>query len=743
MKRVLLCLAMALSVLPSAYSQTGKGEQRDSLVRLLSADLARLIEYRGESYRRVDGNAQFLHNDAYLYCDTAMWNVDREWIDAKGHVQIVQDETTLTGDSLRYNIKTSTASFRGGLVELSDAKGNILRTKHLDYNTRDSLAWFFNGGAMKDSSGAVIESRRGTYDSRAKLFTFGGKVEMFSDSLFFVSDTLRYFTENEYARFNRNTKAWFRRNFLSAGAGWYDKKREHFFFEKNVYVLTDDYQAWCDSLYYERYEEYLRMNRNVQLLDTANNVMAMAGVVEYWDNPKRSLLYRSPAVAMVQDAENGGKDTLFLAADTLLAYQLPMWQIERGEVERAKERHDLALIDAIEQQKISSAMSRGDDDDFNIGRGKNIVPPPSESDGHDDEEDYPVRRRRWGRKARAEQARLDSLKVIADSLARIDSLHRADSVARVRRIADSLTRIDSLHRADSIHLADSLKKLNFVRDSVDREQYRKKLVHRGLDSLAIADSLHVRDSIAALPPKDTTTVSIFKAFHRVKVFKSDMQMVCDSLIYTSIDSIARLYRDPVIWKDVKDQFFADSIQIVIHKEELKKALLQTNAFVVIEQTPGEYYNQVKSPEMVAYFKDNTLNRFDAMGGVGLLFFMAEDSVHVSMVNQKESRLLSATFKDGSINRIKYIESIKSDVYPIWRMGAEKQKLKNFKWVTELRPEDRFAVTNLSVRPSRRGKVIATPQFPIFPQSGIYFEGYIEGVMEQIRRREVFICTFSK
>ncbi len=37
------------------------------------------------------GPAKFLHNNTYLLCDTALWNVTTNIIDAVGHVRIIQD----------------------------------------------------------------------------------------------------------------------------------------------------------------------------------------------------------------------------------------------------------------------------------------------------------------------------------------------------------------------------------------------------------------------------------------------------------------------------------------------------------------------------------------------------------------------------------------------------------------------------------------------------------------------------
>ena len=189
---VTLLLAAVLS--GTAFAQPRQQQQQqtappeDSIVRLISAEKAWQITENGVNYRRVQGDARFLHNDTYLLCDSASWNVDSEIIEAYGNVRLMQDETMLTSDQLTYLISESLAQFKGSLVELLDKDGNRLRTRQLDYNTKDSLAFFENGGAMKSKDGNVIEGLHGTYDSRTKTFTFEEDVKLFMDSILMKTD---------------------------------------------------------------------------------------------------------------------------------------------------------------------------------------------------------------------------------------------------------------------------------------------------------------------------------------------------------------------------------------------------------------------------------------------------------------------------------------------------------------------------------------------------------------------------
>ena len=104
-------------------------------------------------------------------------------------------------------------------------------------------------------------------------------------------------------------------------------------------------------------------------------------------------------------------------------------------------------------------------------------------------------------------------------------------------------------------------------------------------------------------PPDTTQVDFVEAYHNVRIYKSDVQVLCDSLLFNSIDSIARLFDAPVLWYEIESQITADSMQFLMRNGTLDKGLLFANCFVISEEEPGQYYHQIKSPEMIGYFKD--------------------------------------------------------------------------------------------------------------------------------------------
>jgi lipopolysaccharide export system protein LptA len=90
------------------------------------------------------------------------------------------------------------------------------------------------------------------------------------------------------------------------------------------------------------------------------------------------------------------------------------------------------------------------------------------------------------------------------------------------------------------------------------------------------------------------------AYNHVKIFKSDLQGKCDSLVYNYTDSTIYFYRDPVLWNE-RSQLTADTINIQLANNKINRMYLRTNSFVISQDTLLQY-NQVKGRQMTAFFK---------------------------------------------------------------------------------------------------------------------------------------------
>lgn len=752
-------------------------EQKDSLVRLLGCDELQQVEEYGQSYRKALGHARFEHNSTLLICDTALWNVNQNVINAFGNVQIIQNNTVLSSESLDYLIDQNLAQFRGALVQLRDKDGNTLRTTDLDYNTKDSVAVFRNGGALRDKDGQIIESDDGHYYSKLKTFSFTNNVNMYTDSIFVKTDDLDYNTGTNVATFGTGTNAWRDNNMLSSQAGFYERTLEKFTFFRNVHILTENQEAWADTLVYYRVPNNVEMFGHVELLDTTRNVAAVAGYVQYIDSLSFIKLTREPAVIAI--SEQGEKrDTAYIGADTLILRSIPKCDVDSSEISNSASRLKEINVDPVTEYRrkayeaakaaAEEARKKREEEDPNAAgasdRGASAVKsggkptgkPAGKATGTAIGKTAGTTAGKTGDnsggKAISKSGKLSGDAMIGDPVTKGRQGLPApwDDVIEYApprfQLPDTLKTSPDTVRVPSDSLA--AKTLSAVTEPVSVTEPAEVTDPQSPDSLTVptdsltvptdsltvpGDSLHVPTDSLSLAPKDSTKISFIYGIRNVKVFRNDMQVACDSLAYTDLDSLIRLYENPIVWNEIKRQYSADSITVIVKNRSIDRASLMSNAFIIVQEDTLSY-DQIRGTEMMAYF-DSTgaLRRFDSMGGASGVFYIEENG-SLATVNKFESKMLTATLKDGNIQDLNYFDAVKTDAYPVVQMKKDEKILKGFDWQPDKRPKGPEDITPYKPRESQR-KVYENVPRAEFAQTDIYFPGHMNSVYKMLARQD--------
>lgn len=745
-------------------------EQKDSLVRLLGCDELQQVEEYGQSYRKALGHARFEHNSTLLICDTALWNVNQNVINAFGNVQIIQNNTVLSSESLDYLIDQNLAQFRGALVQLRDKDGNTLRTTDLDYNTKDSVAVFKNGGALRDKDGQIIESDDGHYYSKLKTFSFTNNVNMYTDSIFVKTDDLDYNTGTNVATFGTGTNAWRDNNMLSSQAGFYERTLEKFTFFRNVHILTENQEAWADTLVYYRVPNNVEMFGHVELLDTTRNVAAVAGYVQYIDSLSFIKLTREPAVIAI--SEQGEKrDTAYIGADTLILRSIPKCDVDSSEISNSASRLKEINVDPVTEYRrkayeaakaaAEEARKKREEEDPNAAgasdRGASAVKPGGKPTGKPAGKATGTATGKTagttagktgdnsGGKAISKSGKLSADAMIGDPVTKGRQGLPApwDDVIEYApprfQLPDTLKTSPDTVRVPSDSLA--AKTLSAVTEPVSVTEPAEVTNPQSPDSLTVptdsltvpGDSLHVPTDSLSLAPKDSTKISFIYGIRNVKVFRNDMQVACDSLAYTDLDSLIRLYENPIVWNEIKRQYSADSITVIVKNRSIDRASLMSNAFIIVQEDTLSY-DQIRGTEMMAYF-DSTgaLRRFDSMGGASGVFYIEENG-SLATVNKFESKMLTATLKDGNIQDLNYFDAVKTDAYPVVQMKKDEKILKGFDWQPDKRPKGPEDITPYKPRESQR-KVYENVPRAEFAQTDIYFPGHMNSVYKMLARQD--------
>lgn len=679
--RLILPLLLLAMIIPSfAQRKTAQGkEDEENIIRLVKATSIGLEERFGQPYRKAI-DATFLHNGTYLVCDTALWNVNAKYINAWGNVKLTQDKVVLTSEKMDYDIDRNQAMFRGALVELKDDKNNILRTVSLDYNTKDSLGIFQSGGSMQTSDGQVIESDRGYYHTSQRLVNFLGAVNMYSDTVFIRTKALDYSTATKTAYFIRPIDFWREGDMLSSNTGWYEKESETFYFSGDVHGTSGEREAWCDSMYYYRTPNDVLMLGDAQMQDTVKKVVAFSNYMLYESELKQITLFDNAAVAIETQRDNK-TDTLYCGADTLVYNAVKYADVPDSLKEEAAQRYSEIMVDAVGEYRKKAAEEAA-------AAAKKAV----EEKAQKENAGRPRMKGAASSEKPAAPAPADTLAAPTASAAPADTLAAP---------ADSLT-------APSDTLAAPAPE----------------------KPAAPADTLAAPADSVVVNPLDSTNVGFLVGTGNVRLFREDMQMRADSVMYTDLDSIARFFIDPVIWNEGNRQYSSDSIFVLIRNKAADRASLMSNA-MIITQEDSLSYDQIKSTEVMAFFNDKSeLSRFDALGTANAVFYLEENGA-LATANVVESKMLSGTFKDGQLNRVYYYDKPKNDAYPSVQLPKDLRRLKGFNWQPERRPSSPRDITKLALKASQRQEY-AKHKKPQFPHTEKYFPGCMAQIREGLR-----------
>ncbi len=176
------------------------------------------------------------------------------------------------------------------------------------------------------------------------------------------------------------------------------------------------------------------------------------------------------------------------------------------------------------------------------------------------------------------------------------------------------------------------------------------------------------------------------AYNHAKFYKTDLQGMADSLVYSFKDSMITMYIRPVMWTD-KNQLTADTMVIHLSKNQIKQMNLYTSSFIVI-QDDSTRFNQVKGKNLIGHFVENKLKVVDVRGNGETIYYVRDDKNKMIGVNKAISDNLLIHVDDNKIKTITFISKPEAVLYPEKDLSANDVKLKDFKWEDNERPLDR-------------------------------------------------------
>ncbi|POY35866.1 hypothetical protein C3K47_14045 [Solitalea longa] len=206
-----------------------------------------------------------------------------------------------------------------------------------------------------------------------------------------------------------------------------------------------------------------------------------------------------------------------------------------------------------------------------------------------------------------------------------------------------------------------------------------------LGSTTIADSLlrKPKDSLANTKI-DTTRHRILFAYHHVRLYKSDLQAVSDSLVYTYADSTMRCYKSPAVWTQ-GSQMTANQVDLEIKNKKVDRMKLNGAAFLVGTEGDSTLFNQISGKNMVGFFRDNKLVRLNVISNGESIYYPKEDSVRYTGMNRAICSNMVLTFKDNKLATVRMDKDVEGSLYPLDKIASGEDRLKGFIWRVEERP----------------------------------------------------------
>ena len=195
-----------------------------------------------------------------------------------------------------------------------------------------------------------------------------------------------------------------------------------------------------------------------------------------------------------------------------------------------------------------------------------------------------------------------------------------------------------------------------------------------------------------------------KAFYDVRIFRNDIQGVCDSLQFYTKDSTLRLYKEPILWNTVY-QMTGDTIVMFFNDSTLDRAHVINYAFS-IEKVDSTYYNQLKGKNMKIYFANGEVHFIDVSGNAETIFYPLENDGSFIGMNKTESSFLTIQVKKRKPERMVLWRSPKGSTIPLPDLTPETKFLKGFIDFEYLRPTDRF---DIFVKKRRKAEDVTPPR----------------------------------
>lgn len=195
------------------------------------------------------------------------------------------------------------------------------------------------------------------------------------------------------------------------------------------------------------------------------------------------------------------------------------------------------------------------------------------------------------------------------------------------------------------------------------------------------DTLYISaDTLIAI--NDSVTEQRLYGYRNVKIYKSDMQGISDSLNYDLRDSMIYFDYDPVLW-NTSNQLSGTRIKAKLRENTIDSLTITEKAFVISADVFGQF-NQIKGRDLLAVFDSGYIKRVNVDGNGESIYFMleekkGEESMLKGMNYIKCSNIIMKFIADNELEEILFIQQPEGQVIPPQLITKKNSELGNFNW----------------------------------------------------------------
>ncbi len=598
------------------------------------------------SLKTIAGNVILKEGLTLFYCDSATINSLTNVLEGYGNVHINQNDSIHTYSQYLKYVGKDRIAFLKKDVRLTDKKGTLY-TQDLTYDLKSSVGNYTTGGKVVNGT-TVLTSNEGTYYGSTKDVYFKKNVHLVDPKYDIVSDSLLYNTQSQLVTFITATKIKSKEGGdIYTKSGSYNLQNGKAFFGSRSVIKDSTRTYVANDMAYDEKSGIAQLEGNAVIKDSVNGYSILGGQIFTNKFTGAFLASRKPVLIF----KGEGKDSTFIAADTLFSGVIKLDINGKKIVETDTLKHTTVI--GFTDSTTATLQNKNDlqKNDFSKIDWLKPVTLLKKDSGFV----YVVEKHKQPDNAlSAEQIKETALTKKAD--------------AAIEKIRSEETIVSKLPISPDLKAA-----ANKPIDSVAVKQFAKTdTLKKATPSKAVKD----------------TTIRYFEAFHHVRIFNDSVQSVCDSLFYSSEDSVFRLYQKPLVFNN-KSQIAGDTIYMFTENKKAKRMYVFNNG-IIVNEANKQMYNQMGGRTINGYFKDGTIDYMRVKGNPAESIFYPQDndSAYIGM-NRSKGDVIDVYFVDKAVNKVKFVNDVDGTLYPIRQRPEDQKYLKNFKWWESRRPKNKF------------------------------------------------------